>query len=198
MKLKERIENKEENVDTLSLLKEYNLIAENMSDEKLQEWILKSLDEYHFLTDKNFSYNKIVNKNNDWIRAPFAINILCKIDSNGQWFTIPIGLSFFTGFINYWLVLYSIFFPILLYLQLPSVDILYIAVGHSDFVCDNGLLPDFYIDPIYPSFYSLMGFIGMSIHFPFFPSPLCINYGYSLATIAFGYITVDWPLSPYK
>lgn len=197
LELRNKLESREHTNNTLSIFKEYGLISDNITDDQLYEEMLKGVERYGYSQEKVTNLSEKQLDYRDWIMVPFALNFLCKVDSVGSWISIPVGLSLITGIWNYWILVFGFVLPFLIYFALPTVDLLYLAAGMSIFVCEKGLLPDFFINDkgsYAPCFYSLMGFVGITVSFPFFPAPFCSNYGFSIATFAIGLISIDWPI----
>jgi hypothetical protein len=192
--LKNILENIEDKNDTLSILQDYNIVSEDITDEQLYNEMLKSAEGYDFSKIKNAFLKMKIYSAKDEMFFPIAINFLCKITSNAAGISIPIGLSIFTSFINFLLMILSILGLPLLYFLLPSVDIFNFHIGNSDFECYNGILPDFVVDVGFISMFLLVGFIGFSICLPFVPFDFNQHFGYCLFTFAAGDITIDWPI----
>jgi hypothetical protein len=183
--------------EKLSLYKEYGLIPEDVTLEKLKkgmneraESIGLSEEKLSQISEKNFN----ILTDFDF----FGINSRCSvIGSNGCPLRLIFGLSTITRVINCYLLFYSYFLNFLnLNIIVPSIDLINSHLGFIiSFQALNGLHPDINLDGL--SIFGILGmigFVGFYVHasdyWPFFLLPVLTFmdafFGYSALVLVAG------------
>jgi len=187
MVLKTKLQTAKDSEEILLLYKEYGLVPKDASLSKMRNGMLRLAERLNVSVEK-ISLLISSNKSLKQKGFGFAVNLQSFVSLLGFLFVnVPIGLSFITGPINAIIktILLLLGYPEV-YLFIPSVDILqfYFMPVISYLTAINGKMPDFEMQKV---ICLLIGFVGFFLQFPIL-SFTGSTFGYSVATIAFGYI----------
>lgn len=181
--LNDRLKDVKDEDEKLSIYKEYRLIPQNVTSEKLRAG-MEEKAKIMSLTKKNLEkIRSAFGRMPSGIRNYFImINFVCAINVEGAYsLYLRLGVSFFTSRVNYLLwILADVFGLSISYL--PSIDLIDTGfIGLGNIATWGGLGPDKNLR-FNPMFGILAGFVGYCIR-----SPLRIQFmGYAAFVFAIG------------
>lgn len=174
IEMREKINNAHEKNERLSVFKQYNLIPQDITTEKLRLGMKKKAEQIGLTMEKIEDIaNTIQSRRQNLNGFSVVMNALCQVEGSA-WIGRRFygGFSWFTSFINGIIFWYSLEFNKTMP-PIPSVDLVDFGLAMGEMHTKNGLFPNNGEGGFFMMAYLMAGFVGYVVEF--LPIPIVRN-----------------------